>query len=63
MQIGGQIKKGLEALMQKHDIIGDVRGRGLMLGVEMVQDRQTKVSAFSTRSTTTTHKTVASETF
>ena len=44
VQVGGQIKKGLQALMEKHDIIGDVRGRGLMLGVEMVQNRQTKVS-------------------
>jgi len=35
--------KRLRALQDKHDIIGDVRGSGLMLGIEMVKDRHTKV--------------------
>ncbi len=41
-RVGKLMKDSLEHLMQKHSIIGDVRGLGLMLGVEIVKDRQTK---------------------
>ena len=39
---GNQLQKGLRALMAQDDRIGDVRGRGLMVGVELVQDRATR---------------------
>ena len=36
------MKSGLEKLKDKHDCIGDVRGMGMMLGVEFVTDRSSK---------------------
>lgn len=44
-QIGEHLLQRLHKLQEKQDLIGDVRGRGLMLGVELVKDRSTKVPA------------------
>lgn len=45
LKLGGYIKTGLQKLKEKHKIIGDVRGKGLMLGIEMVKDRIAKAPA------------------
>ncbi|MCP3968820.1 MAG: aspartate aminotransferase family protein [Rhodobacteraceae bacterium] len=44
-ELGGYVKSRLLDLQQQHPIIGDVRGRGLLLGVELVTDRQSKTPA------------------
>src|SRR5271170_6170392 len=45
LKLGNHILAGLNKLKDKHKVIGDVRGKGLMLGIEMVKDRVTKVPA------------------
>ena len=42
---GAYFMSGLQALARRYEIIGDVRGRGLLLGVEFVRDRVSKVPA------------------
>jgi 4-aminobutyrate aminotransferase len=41
-KMGEYLMGGLRELMKRHEIIGDVRGKGLMIGIELVKDRATK---------------------
>jgi 4-aminobutyrate aminotransferase len=47
--VGEYLIGRLRALMDKHALIGDVRGKGLMIGVELVRDRTTKERATAER--------------
>ncbi|MDR1067360.1 MAG: aspartate aminotransferase family protein [Clostridiales bacterium] len=42
LETGAYLKSGIERLKEKRPVIGDVRGRGLMIGVELVKSRETR---------------------
>jgi 2,2-dialkylglycine decarboxylase (pyruvate) len=43
---GDRLRQGLLSLQQRFECVGDVRGRGLLLGLEIVTDRQTKAPGY-----------------
>ncbi len=45
LELGAVFQAGLRGLMSRHTLVGDVRGLGLMLGVELVKDRGTRAPA------------------
>ncbi|HXN07862.1 MAG TPA: acetyl ornithine aminotransferase family protein [Nitrospiria bacterium] len=48
-RVGSYILKKLQEMKLKHRLIGDVRGLGLMIGIELVKDRETKERAVDER--------------
>ena len=47
--MGGHLRARLDAFAEKHHAVGEVRGMGLMQGIELVKDRETKEPAPETR--------------
>jgi 2,2-dialkylglycine decarboxylase (pyruvate) len=42
---GARLRAGFAAIMQRYEAVGDIRGRGLLMGVELVEDRRSKKPA------------------
>ena len=45
LEMGAELTRGIEALALRYPIVGDVRGPGLFIGVELVRDRVTREPA------------------
>lgn len=41
-ELGGFLRRGLDRIAERHSVVGDIRGRGLLAGLELVVDRETK---------------------
>lgn len=52
---GARLADGLRRLQSRHECIGDVRGRGLLLGLEVVKNRDTREPAFALGEAITRH--------
>jgi 4-aminobutyrate aminotransferase len=48
-KVGGQMLERLHEWKQTHALVGDVRGRGLMIGIELVKDKSTREPATALR--------------
>jgi 4-aminobutyrate aminotransferase len=48
-EVGNHMLKRMSTWPSKHKLVGDVRGRGLMIGVEIVKDQKTKEYAATER--------------
>ena len=42
-KIGGYLMEQLQASLGDHPLVGEIRGKGLLIGIELVEDRNTKV--------------------
>ncbi|WP_290050570.1 aspartate aminotransferase family protein [Amycolatopsis solani] len=45
LSLGALLRRGLEEIAARHEVVGDIRGRGLLAGLELVVDRETKRSS------------------
>ncbi|WP_127473462.1 aspartate aminotransferase family protein [Microbacterium sulfonylureivorans] len=52
--LGGQLAERLTAMKERFEVVGDVRGRGLMQGIELVVDKESKAPADALGSAVTT---------
>jgi 4-aminobutyrate aminotransferase len=48
-KVGGMMLERLQGWKQRHPLVGDVRGRGLMIGIELVKDKATREPATALR--------------
>ncbi|MDI6643072.1 MAG: acetyl ornithine aminotransferase family protein [Candidatus Hodarchaeaceae archaeon] len=48
-RVGGYLLKRIKELSEKHELIGDARGKGMMIGIEFVEDQRTKKPATKQR--------------